>query len=166
MEEEKINRKLEIAKLIAFKTFNIKNEHTSLPSITNEINKLKGVGTKEIIQNKKYEFIYTMNKEREYLTHYNLNKINNEMLKISKYNKVSVKSLINCLRDGLKVYFIFLSFFLTFFLTLPFIHYLFILFFFNFNLSLTLPFIHLLIHSFNIFYFIRLLYMVVKLILE
>jgi hypothetical protein len=96
------DRRLQIARLIAAKTFQI-NKAKDVPQDKSNGKNRRGVGTNEIIRNSEYQNLYTMEIEREYMTSYHFTNIIQEMKKMSQYSTVSTKSLIRTLRNGLKV---------------------------------------------------------------
>jgi hypothetical protein len=101
------DRRLQIARSIAMKTFNLKKEKKveKLSTEGDQLSHPRGVGTNEIIRNSKYQQLYTMEIERAYMTRFHFQNIISDMLKMSKYSTVSTKSFLRTLREGLKVRF-------------------------------------------------------------
>jgi hypothetical protein len=98
------DRRLQIARAIAMKTFDIKKPKKVEHSIPTDRSHQRGVGTSEIIRNSKYQQLYTMEIERAYMTCYHFQNVITEMVKMSRYSTVNTKSLIRTLREGLKVH--------------------------------------------------------------
>lgn len=105
------DRRLQIARAIAAKTFHSQKRQRSHENIAHETNNkrgggaggVRGVGTNEIIRNSKYQDLYSMEMEREFMTSYHFKTIIHEMQKMTRYSRVSTRSLVRTLRHGLKV---------------------------------------------------------------
>jgi hypothetical protein len=95
---------LQIARAIAARTFHSQKRQSSHEIIHDETKRgVRGVGTNEIIRNSKYQDLYSMEMEREFMTSYHFKTIIQEMQKMTRYSRVSTRSLVRTLRHGLKV---------------------------------------------------------------